>query len=119
LQAAYVIHGWPGVRQFSAGVFGLAAYGRFVDEGGLKEKSLLGPLTGEAADEELGKAVSDERRPLWNAYDAERRLLRERVVTFEKRIEKAAGEVAMARVARCRALLLAEAQRYLSLDQPK
>ena len=119
LLAAYIIHGWIGVRQFSAGVFGLAAYGDFVDAGGLKEKSFFGPLTGEAANEEMGKAVAEDRRPLWNAYDVERRLLRERVVALEKRLEKAAGEIASARVERCRALLLAEAQRYLSLAEPK
>lgn len=119
LLAAYIVHGWIGVRQFTAGVFGLAAYGDFVASGGLKEKSAFGPLTGEAANEELSKAVADDRRPLWKAYDVERRLLRERVAAMEKRLEKAATDIATVRVARCRELLLAEAQRYLSLAEPK
>ena len=118
LLSAYVLHGWSGVWQFSAGVFGLAAFSDFVQANGLEQKSFFGPLTGDKADEAMSKNVAEDRRPLWNVYETEKRLLRERVAEREAFLQKAAWQVGQGRVARCRELLLSEAQRYLSLAEP-
>lgn len=119
LLSAYVLHGWPGIRQFSAGVFGLDAYTDLIKANGLQQRSFGGPLTGDKADEAMSKNVAEDRRPLWNAYETEKRLLRERIAEREALLQKAAWQVGQARLARCRELLLSEAQRYLSLAEPK
>lgn len=119
LLSAYVLHGWSGIRQFSAGVFGLDAYTDFIKANGLEQKSFRGPLTGDKADEAMSKNVADDRRPLWNVYETEKRMLRERIADQEALLQRAAWQVGRTRVARCRELLLAEAQRYLTLAEPK
>lgn len=119
LRAAYEVLGWPGVANFGAGVFGLDAYTRFLKSDGLDAKSLRGPATGEAAIERMDKAVDADRRALWDAYVEERRALDKNVALMERKITAAAHEIAKQRIARCRAAAIEEAQRYLSLSEPK
>lgn len=119
LRAAYEVLGWPGVANFGAGVFGLDAYTRFLQSDGLDAKSLRGPAEGDAAIERMDKAVEADRKPLWDAYVAARRALDMDVALMERKITAAAHEIATLRIARCRAVAINEAQRYLSLAEPK
>ncbi|MFM7443692.1 MAG: hypothetical protein ACKO2N_07235, partial [Tabrizicola sp.] len=119
LRAAYEVLGWPGVANFGAGVFGLDAYTRFLKADGLDAKSFWGPAKGEDAIKKMDKAVHRDRRPMWDAYVKARKALDHDVAQMEHAITKAAHEVATARIARCRSLLIEEAQRYLSLGEPK
>lgn len=119
LTAAYNLHGWPGVAQFAAGVFGLDRYDEFLNRNGLGARDFGGPATGDKAIGLLRDAVGKDRSRLWAAFEVERTALRRSVIKREAELTAAAHDLAKERIARCRQLLVSEAVRYLSLAEPK
>jgi hypothetical protein len=118
LLGVYVTDGWNGVDRFSSGIFGLDRFSEFILKGGLRENSILA-AQGDQRVAEMGQAVAEDRRPLWQAFETSRRELQVRVREFEQKIQRAAVAVAHERVEECRALVLAETMRYLSLAEPR
>ena len=115
LLSAYVVHGVKGVEQFAASVFGQDEYSDFLMRDGQQAKRFWGPKEGDEAVEQMRPAVSPERAPLWKAFEIERVAMLAEIKRCAESLQKAATEVAAQRVATCRALLVAEAERYLSL----
>ena len=119
LLGVYTMDGWDGVANFGSGIFGLDEYTQFVKSGGLRRGSGIGPAEGDERVDAMRDEVTEDRRPLWDAFEVARRELKARVRLGELQIQQAAVQVAKSRVAECRALVLAEAMRYLSLAEPR
>lgn len=119
LLGVYTMDGWGGVANFGSGVFGLDEYTEFVRRGGLRRGSGIGPAEGDERVDAMRDEVTEDRRPLWDAFEVARRELLVRVRHATRQIQEAAVQVARQRVAECRDLVLAEAVRYLSLAEPR
>lgn len=116
LTAAYIAHGQAGVRQFAAGVMDLAVYTRLVRNNQIGQKRPQGVASGKELFEIMGRAVPAERRPLWDCFESERAALGARIQDCLRRIGEQAKVLAVQRLQQCRALVLAEAVRYLDFS---